>query len=207
MYDYCVLLLFRTTFPGQKRGRIRSREQPQIITTINFNTITNGDKHSRFKLCHTNTMTNKKLLPYTSCWCSVNSEGNKLLDELIINPTSTNETKIRDLRKKNSPAARHTGSSNLKTSPHTTSEAMAPGSQYRTQVKVAEESLSMGSLASQTPALRQIPAAIKLVRSSEGPHRLPLMTPGLQWFLHSESLRIRQDSPQRACHRSATSPW
>lgn len=43
---------------------------------------------------------------------------------------------------------------------------MAAGSLCWIQVKVAEDILSKGSLASQTPVLCQIPAAIKLVRST-----------------------------------------
>lgn len=67
-----------------------------------------------------------------------------------------------------SPAARHTGSSSLKTSPHTTSEAMAPGSLWWFQVTVAEDSLSSDSLASQTrtPHCRHTAALLRTATSA-----------------------------------------
>lgn len=109
-------------------------------------------------------------------------------------------------RKGISPAARHTGSSSLKTSPHTTSEAMAPGSLWWVRVRVAEDSLSKVSLASQTPARRQIPAAVRPVRSSGRPHQLPRMAPGVRWLVHGGRLSISQHRPRRACHWEAVWP-
>lgn len=98
---------------------------------------------------------------------------------------------------KNSPAARQMGSNSLKISPHTISEAMAPGGPYRVQVKEAGDcpSVLRLSLASQSDALSQIPAG-----STGRPHRLsaaadtwtPAIPPG----------REQADSP-----RVATAGW
>lgn len=101
-----------------------------------------------------------------------------------------------------SPAARHTGSSSLKTSPHTTSEAMAPGSLWWFQVTVAEDSLSSGSLASQT----RTPTAVTPLRSSERPHSLPGMAPGVRWLVHGGRWGISRPSARRACQWEAVWP-
>lgn len=113
----------------------------------------------------------------------------------ILSKVSDELTGVTCVKSKNSPAARHTGSSNLKTNPHTTSEAMAPDSPGAIRVKVGKDGRSMAPLASQTPALCSLPAAVKRVRSSAQPHELSLPTPGLLGLFHSG-----QQSPRRTCY-------